>query len=156
MSMLRDYEMTFVVSTTLDEDATAATLERVNQLVLNGQGTVTEVQAWGRRRLAYPIEHQRDGFYVTTRFSMPTESVSALNNDLRLNESILRHLIVRQDEVPIKPAASLAAPSGATPASVPTAPDAELSDGDSDEVPATEDEEPDTVEDEVVPAAEDE
>ena len=101
--MLRDYEITFVMSTVLDEEGQASTLERVNQLILSGGGSLTAVHVWGRRHLAYPIEHQRDGFFVTTRFSMPTLALGSLDNDLRLNESILRHLIVKQDEVPIRP-----------------------------------------------------
>lgn len=101
--MQRDYEVTFILSTTLDEEASAATIERVNQLILNAGGSVTEVHAWGRRHLAYPIEKQRDGFYITTRFAAPTLAVTSIENDLRLNEGILRHLIVRQDEVPIRP-----------------------------------------------------
>jgi small subunit ribosomal protein S6 len=99
----RDYEVTFILSTGLDEEASAATIERVNQLIVNAGGSVTEVHAWGRRHLAYPIEKQRDGFYVTTRFAVPTLTVASIENDLRLNEGILRYLIVRQDEVPIRP-----------------------------------------------------
>jgi small subunit ribosomal protein S6 len=109
--LLRDYELTFVLTTTIDDEASAATVERVNQLIASGGGSVTEVHAWGRRHLAYPIEHQRDGFYVTTRFSMPTETVNRLSDDMRLNENILRHLVVRQDEVPIRPIVPSAAPS---------------------------------------------
>jgi small subunit ribosomal protein S6 len=101
--LLRDYEVTYILSTSLDEEASAAVIERVNGLIATGGGSVTEVHAWGRRHLAYPIEHNRDGFYVTTRFSMPTQSMGAFENDLRLNESILRHGAFRQDEVPIKP-----------------------------------------------------
>jgi small subunit ribosomal protein S6 len=101
--LLRDYEVTYILSTTLDEEASAAVIERVNQLIITGGGTVTEVHAWGRRHLAYPINHVRDGFYVTTRYSMPTQSMLAFENDLRLNENILRHGAFRQDEVPIKP-----------------------------------------------------
>jgi small subunit ribosomal protein S6 len=107
--LLRDYEVTFIVSTALDEEATAAVIERVNHLIAAGDGSVTEVHAWGRRRLAYPIAHNRDGFYVTTRFSMPTEAMSAFENDLRLNENILRHGAFRQDEVPIRPVLPVAA-----------------------------------------------
>lgn len=105
--MLRDYEVTYILNAALDEEGTAAVIEKVNQLVVTGGGSVTEVHAWGRRHLAYPIEHNRDGFYVTTRFSMPTEAMVAFDNDLRLNESILRHGVFRQDEVPIKPALPL-------------------------------------------------
>jgi small subunit ribosomal protein S6 len=99
----RDYEVTFVLNATIDEEASAAAVERVNHLIGAGGGSVTEVHSWGRRRLAYPIAHHRDGVYVTTRFAMPTLALTAFENDLRLNEAILRHLVVRQDEVPIRP-----------------------------------------------------
>lgn len=125
--MVRDYELTFILSTALDEEASAAVVERVNQLILGGSGSVTEVHAWGRRRLAYPIEHQRDGFYITTRFSMPTLAVHSVDNDLRLNENILRHLIVRQDEVPIRPIVPAPAQGVAPAVSGSQAADAELS-----------------------------
>ena len=101
--MQRDYEVTFVLNATIDEEASAAAVERVNHLIGAGGGSVTEVHSWGRRRLAYPIAHHRDGVYVTTRFAMPTLALTAFENDLRLNEAILRHLVVRQDEVPIRP-----------------------------------------------------
>ncbi|MGH2389252.1 MAG: 30S ribosomal protein S6, partial [Chloroflexota bacterium] len=62
--MQRDYEVTFVLNATIDEEASAAAVERVNHLIDAGGGSVTEVHAWGRRRLAYPIAHHRDGVYV--------------------------------------------------------------------------------------------
>jgi len=99
----RDYEVTFVLNATIDEEASAAAVERVNTLIAAGGGSVTEVHAWGRRRLAYPIAHQRDGVYVTTRFAMPTLALTAFENDIKLNDAILRHLVVRQDEVPLRP-----------------------------------------------------
>lgn len=111
--MQRDYEVTFILNVTLDEEASAAAVERVNHLIAAGGGSVTEVHSWGRRRLAYPIAHQRDGVYVTTRFGMPTSALTAFENDLRLNEAILRHLVVRQDEVPIRPILPVATPVAA-------------------------------------------
>jgi small subunit ribosomal protein S6 len=146
--LLRDYEVTFIVSTVLDEEATAAVIERVNHLIGTGGGSVTEVHAWGRRRLAYPIAHNRDGFYVTTRFSMPTEAMSAFENDLRLNENILRHGAFRQDEVPIKPVLPIAPVTGPAPEARLLEPDAE----DADAVPILDDE---SIDPDLVPAAED-
>jgi small subunit ribosomal protein S6 len=148
--LLRDYEVTYILSTTLDEEASAAVIERVNQLIVSGGGSVTEVHAWGRRHLAYPIDHNRDGFYVTTRYSMPTQSMLAFENDLRLNENILRHGAFRQDEVPIKPilpVVQAAAQSAPAPASA-------ASDGDSldDQAIDVLDEE---IDPELIPAAED-
>ena len=127
---------------------TAAVIERVNHLITTGGGSVTEVHAWGRRRLAYPIAHNRDGFYVTTRYSMPTESMSAFENDLRLNENILRHGAFRQDEVPIKPVLPVTpTPSGGTELRQPEAETEDVEDGsvlevegiDPDLIPAAED-----------------
>jgi small subunit ribosomal protein S6 len=119
----RDYEVTFVLNATIDEEASAAAVERVNTLIAAGGGSVTEVHAWGRRRLAYPIEHQRDGVYITTRFAMPTLALTAFENDLKLNEAILRHLVVRQDEVPLRPI--LPVPAAAAHAPAPTTAQAE-------------------------------
>ena len=144
---MRDYEITFILSTTLDEEAQAATVERVNTLIVNGEGSVTEVHAWGRRHLAYPIEHQRDGFYITTRFSMPPAGLGVLENDLRLSESILRHLIVRQDEVPVLPTPlSMTTSSAAAPEAV-AAPSLDAADEDDALV--------EDIDPELIPAAED-
>jgi small subunit ribosomal protein S6 len=145
----RDYEVTYILDTALDEEATAAVIERVNQLIVAGGGSVTEVHAWGRRHLAYPIEHNRDGFYVTTRFSMPTQSMGAFENDLRLNESILRFGAFRQDEVPIKPILPITQ-TAATAA--PTAPVAERNEAEHVEDSAVLDE---SIDPDLVPAAED-
>ncbi len=139
--MQRDYEVTFVLNATIDEEASAAAVERVNHLIGAGGGSVTEVHSWGRRRLAYPIAHHRDGVYVTTRFAMPTLALTAFENDLRLNESILRHLVVRQDEVPIRPIVPTPAgpvtqaESAARPVHEPDLEDVDLDDVDLDLVP---------------------
>ncbi len=146
--MLRDYEVTFIVNTALDEEAIAAVVERVNHLIGTGGGSVTEVHAWGRRRLAYPIAHNRDGFYVTTRFAMPTEAMSAFENDLRLNENILRHGAFRQDEVPIKPVLPLSPAAG--PAAEFRQPELEAEDV--DDISMLHDE---SIDPDLVPAAED-
>ena len=146
---MRDYEITFILSTAIDEEASAATVERVNQLITNGGGSITEVHAWGRRHLAYPIEHQRDGFYVTTRFSMPPNGLGVLDNDLRLNENILRHLVVRQDEVPIRPVVPTPAQGIPGQTSGTTLGDAELQTADTDS-DLTE-----SLDEELVPAADD-
>lgn len=145
---LRDYEITFVLSTTLDEEGQTAAVERVNHLIANGGGSVTEVHAWGRRHLAYPIEHQRDGFYVTTRFKLPPLAQMAFENDLRLNENILRHIVVRQDEAPLRPPLPVAALAGhAAEVAVIAEPAPDIIDEDDD---LADDLDPD-----VIPAAED-
>ncbi|HZQ37927.1 MAG TPA: 30S ribosomal protein S6, partial [Dehalococcoidia bacterium] len=61
-------------------------------------GEVTNVDRWGRRRLAYPIQRFTEGTYVVTELTLPAPSVAELDANLRISEDVIRHLIVRKDE----------------------------------------------------------
>ncbi len=95
--MSRDYELGFILSPEVNEEQTRTLLERVEQIVNINGGQVVRVNQWGRRRLAYPIEHHRDGFYVFIDMILTPESVSELDRTLKVSEEILRHLIIRRD-----------------------------------------------------------
>lgn len=72
-------------------------IERVTRWITAAGGEVLETSPWGRRRLAYPIQKQVEGFYVLQRLRIPPNAVSDLDRNLRLSEDILRHLIVRPE-----------------------------------------------------------
>lgn len=95
---MRAYELTFIVSPTSEEGQIQATIERVARLVANVEGEVADVQPWGRRRLAYPIRQQRDGYYVTMRLRCRPQATAEIERGLRLTEELLRHLLVRAEE----------------------------------------------------------
>ena len=95
---MRDYELMVVLSPELDEDAVEAATERVGTQVTGRGGEVVDVQKWGRRRLAYPIEKHRDGFYSVHKLKLAPDSTDALERSLVLNESVLRHLLVRMGD----------------------------------------------------------
>lgn len=90
-----EYELTFIVSPTVEEDQLQATVDRVGGIVAQVRGEVSEVHPWGRRRLAYPIRRQRDGYYVTMRLRCPPQAIGEIERGLRLTEEVLRHLLVR-------------------------------------------------------------
>jgi len=94
---LREYELMCVLNPELDDAGQETQTERVKTLIASRKGEVINVEPWGRRRLAYPIEGFRDGIYLVTRFKMPPEEADALERSLRLTESVVRHLIVRPD-----------------------------------------------------------
>src|SRR5919205_1228775 len=90
----------YVLQPDLQEaDLTTAT-ERVSSLITNRGGEITKTDTWGRRRLAYPIRRFMDGLYTVLRFKLDANLTDELDRNLRLNESVLRHLIVRAEEVP--------------------------------------------------------
>lgn len=95
--MTRDYELGFILNPEVNEEQTRAILERLEQIVTNHGGQVMRVNQWGRRRLAYPIQHNRDGFYVFVDMVLTPETVNELDRTLKVSEEVLRHLIKKRD-----------------------------------------------------------
>ncbi len=87
----------FILPATLDDETRTATTERVRGYVASRGGEVHSLEPWGRRRLAYPIQRHQDGVYHIARISLSPEQTIDLERALRLNEQVLRHLIIRTD-----------------------------------------------------------
>ena len=133
--MNRDYELGFILNPEVSEEQTRAILGRVEQVVANYSGQIVRVNQWGRRRLGYPIEHHRDGFYVFIDMILTPESVIELDRTLKVSEEVLRHLIKRRDPKTVqKEREARAAAVAAAP--VPTAPEAEAEPQDEMQTPA--------------------
>ena len=95
--MRRDYELGFILNPEVSEEQTSAILERIEKIVKNYDGQVVKVNQWGRRRLAYPIEHHRDGYYVFIDMILTPETVLELDRTLKVSEEVMRHLVKRRD-----------------------------------------------------------
>jgi len=96
---VHDYEVTFILNPTLGDEDVTATTDRVTVLITTAGGEITEMRPWGgKRRLAYPIEHHRDGYYVTTKFRTSPNAAYGLDGQLKLNDNIIRHLVFRMDD----------------------------------------------------------
>ncbi|GAB4570372.1 MAG: 30S ribosomal protein S6 [Anaerolineae bacterium] len=96
---MRTYELTFIVRPDISEDAVAAAIEQVQQWVTADDGNkVLRVDKWGRRKLAYPINNQREGHYVLLDVSVAPSSIAEIERNLKLSDDILRYLLVRSDE----------------------------------------------------------
>ena len=103
---MRDYELMVVLDPNLDDAAIEAMNTRIQTLVTQRGGTIENVDAWGRRRLAYPIGRFRDGVYVLTRLRLPPGATVEIERALKLTESIIRHLLVRAVGLTPAPAAA--------------------------------------------------
>ena len=99
---MRDYELMVVLDPNLDEAGVEALTSRISNMVTQRGGSVESVESaapWGRRRLAYPIARYRDGFYVLSRLRLPPTVAAEIERSLKLSESVIRHLLVRADEL---------------------------------------------------------
>jgi small subunit ribosomal protein S6 len=94
---LQDYELTYILAPTFEEEQLGPAYESISSLVQNLKGEVAETKPWGRRRLAYPIKGFREGNYVEMRFKMDASTTAELERNLRLNEAVIRYLLVRKD-----------------------------------------------------------
>jgi len=92
---LRDYELVLIISPEVIEERFDATIDNVNQFITEKGGTISNVERWGKRRLAYPIEHFMEGSYVLTRFSLKPALSKELEANLQISEEVLRHLLIR-------------------------------------------------------------
>jgi len=93
----RDYELGMILNPEVNEEETQAILGRVEQIVTRYDGQTVRVQQWGRRRLAYPIERNRDGYYIFIDMILTPETVSELERTLKVSETVLRHMFRRRD-----------------------------------------------------------
>ncbi len=91
------YELALVVSTRIEDDAKEAVLEKVKALIEKAGGTITNIDDWGKKRMAYEVQKMKEGYYYFIQFEAEPEAPAALEANLRITESVIRYLIVKQD-----------------------------------------------------------
>ena len=95
---MRNYELSVVLFPTLNEEDRVAALEKVKELIVRFGGEITNVDDWGKRKLAYEIEKQREGFYYFIQFNAETSAPAEIESRIRIMETVLRYLIVSLED----------------------------------------------------------
>ena len=94
---MNKYELCVVVSAKLEDDARAELIERVKELITRFEGNVTDVEDWGKKRLAYEIEKMHEAFYYFVHFEAESAAPAQIESRIRIMDGVLRYLCVRQD-----------------------------------------------------------
>ena len=92
-----NYEVVYILNPNLDEEATAAMVAKFKTLV-EQNGTLAEVDEWGKRHLAYPINDLNEGYYVLMTFTADAAFPAELDRVLRITDGVMRSMIVCKDE----------------------------------------------------------
>lgn len=92
---LRDYELVLIISPEIADERFDTIIDNLNQFITRRGGSVSDVERWGKRKLAYPIARFVEGSYVLSRFKMKPTSSRELEANLRISEEIIRHLLIR-------------------------------------------------------------
>ena len=97
MEKFNSYEVLFVVDATLSEEAIKALVEKFTTLIAEN-GTISEVNEWGKRRLAYPINDKEEGYYVLVNFESQGNLPAELERIFGITEGIMRSIVIRHED----------------------------------------------------------
>jgi small subunit ribosomal protein S6 len=95
---MNNYETVFILNPVLSEDQMKDTVDKFVKVLKNAKANVINVELWGLRKLAYPIQHKSTGFYNLIEFSAAPEVVNLLETEFRRDESVMRFLTVKLDK----------------------------------------------------------
>ena len=94
---MNKYELAVVLSAKLEDEERAAAIEKVNGYITRFGGTVTNVDEWGKKRLAYEIQKMKEGFYYFIKFDSDANCPNELEQILRITDNVIRYLCVKQE-----------------------------------------------------------
>jgi small subunit ribosomal protein S6 len=95
---MNKYETVFILNPVLSEEQIRETVDKFRGIVETKGGKVSHYENWGLRKLAYPIEKKKTGFYHMVEFSAPGETIDALEVEMRRDERVMRFLTVAMDK----------------------------------------------------------
>ena len=95
---MKKYELALVVNAKIEDDARAAVVEKAKEYITRAGGTVTEVEDWGKKKLAYEIQKMNEGFYYFIQFNAEPDVPAEVEADVRIMDNVLRFLCVKKDE----------------------------------------------------------
>jgi small subunit ribosomal protein S6 len=90
---MRRYELMLLLRPDLEDDKLQSAVEKVTRAIVNAGGSLSKVSPWGKRRLAYPIQHLREASYFLIHFDVEPSAVREIERGLLISEEILRHLV---------------------------------------------------------------
>ena len=94
---MNKYELAVVVSAKIEDDERAQVIEKVKALVERFGGKISDVDEWGKKRLAYEIQKMKEGFYYFIQFESDSTCPNEVEAHVRIMEPVIRYLCVRQD-----------------------------------------------------------
>ena len=95
---MNKYELALVVSTKLEDEARDAVVEKAKGYITRYDGTITEVEEWGKKRLAYEIQKMHEGFYYFIHFEAQSTAPAEIERNVRIMDNVLRYLVVKNED----------------------------------------------------------
>ncbi len=94
---MNKYELAVVLNAKLEDEERAATIEKVKEYITRFGGTVTNVDDWGKKRLAYEIQKMKEAYYYFIKFESDAKCPNEVEQNVRIMENVIRYLCVKQE-----------------------------------------------------------
>ena len=94
---MNKYELAVVRNVKLEDEERAAAIEKITNYITRFGGTVTNIDEWGKKRLAYEIQKMKEGFYYFIQFESDAACPAEVERHVRIMDNVLRYLVVRKD-----------------------------------------------------------
>lgn len=94
---MNKYELALVVNAKIEDEAREAVVEKAKNYVTRYGGTITEVEEWGKKRLAYEVQKMREGFYYFIQFEADATCPAEIERHVRIMDNVLRYLVVKKE-----------------------------------------------------------
>ena len=94
---MNKYEVLYIVTPELEDEAIKAVVEKFSGIIAANGGKVEQVDEWGRKKLAYPIDYKTEGYYVLVDFAADPQRPRELERNFKNDESILRYMVTRKE-----------------------------------------------------------
>ena len=95
---MNKYELCVVVNAKIEDEERAQVVDKCKALVERFGGTITEVDEWGKKRLAYEVQKMKEAFYYFIRFEAETTAPAEIESRIRIMDNVIRYLCVKQEE----------------------------------------------------------
>ncbi|MED3661625.1 30S ribosomal protein S6 [Ureibacillus sp. FSL K6-8385] len=95
---MRKYELMYIIRPDIEEEEKKALVQRFDEILTSNGAEIIESKEWGKRRLAYEIKKYREGIYHIVKVNAPAKAVEEYNRLANINENIIRHIAVREDD----------------------------------------------------------
>jgi small subunit ribosomal protein S6 len=95
---MRNYELMTILHPELDTEAHESSLKKIEKLIVDNGGQVDSIDRWGKKRLAYEINHIKDGNYSIVNFSGNPDTIKEVDRVLKINDEVVRFMIVKKPE----------------------------------------------------------
>ena len=103
---MNKYELALVVTAKIDDNARAEVVEKAKGYITRANGEITGIEEWGKKRLAYEIQYQREAYYYFIHFEAEPGAPALIERDVRIMDNVLRYLVVRQEDDYVMPEAA--------------------------------------------------